>query len=399
MTFLNLLTLLVLFGSSSTAILLIVSLTQRYIETKVPAILFLLGTTLFVLISDIVELIFAMANFENLVSNYASTSIFQILFEIMTLNNLVFNYLSVLTIIFETLGLVTAGLFLLFIEYFAKENISVTKMSVYTGSVIGYIIASFFMLSIETITLNPSFRLLLALTQIFVSQVVLFFLLYVIITCLRSIEHVKPFAWDSVQIRQLFFMQLVIIFYYVVPVICVVSIRIFSNIVNLSDDFYLLIYVIIPRTSLLLGSLVLWWVYALSPRVAFLQAQKMYKLYVVTDSGALAYSFDFRKEIKDDISELLSAGLNALKAMIRQAVGASSDVATVKFKEREIIVRTYDHFDLFLITENASNFLHKAMDSFGEAFRNSYDLSDTTILNRTQFKDAEILVKKAFGLD
>ncbi|MFX0064466.1 MAG: hypothetical protein ACFFC7_20025 [Candidatus Hermodarchaeota archaeon] len=375
-----------------------VTLIKRYMETKISAIVFILGTTSFVLITNFTEILFGLANFQNMVSNYTSTSVYRILFEILTLETINFNYNSFIAIIFDALGFFTAGMFLLFIDYFENESISSTKLVLYIGSGIGYIIAACFAIGIDEIKIDPQFRAFVALAEFYFSLIVFFFLVYVILSCFRSIENVKHFAYDSTQLKQLFFMQLVIIFYYVVPLICIVTTRILSNILVLPDDVYLLIYVIISRMGVVLGNLILWRVYALTPRVAFLQPQRTHKLYVIADTGLLICSFNFRGREEED-TPLLAGGLSAMKSLLKEAVGASSDIYTIKFRELELMVRSYNEFDVLLITERASYFLHKAIEVFADTFRKSYDLSDTSIINRAQFSNADILVKKAFGLE
>ncbi len=351
-------------------------------QTKVLATVFLLAAIGLLFIANVIEISMAVINFDNLTVNYVQVSLIR--------NPAIFNLL----------GIFTAGMFLLFIDYFENENISATRLAIYSSICVGHLVNLSIVIGLdpETIKLDPSLGFLTTVVGITILLGLPIFSIYVSISCLRSIAAVKKYAFDLTQIRQLNQLSLTIILYYVVTLVFLISGSLLNQNEMLSDDLFIILFVILPRSSQIAGSLLLWYAYAMSTRTAFLQPQRMHRLLIIARTGVPLYSFNFRKEIEGTDSILLSGGITAIKSLLKEAVGTSSEIVAIRFKEKEIMVRSYSNFGIFLIVDRTSNFLRRAMDSFGNEFAQQFQINELELIDETKFKDADSLIKKNFGL-
>ena len=95
---------------------------------------------------------------------------------------------------------------------------------------------------------------------------------------------------------------------------------------------------------------------------------------------------------------LLSGGITAIKSLLKEAVGTSSDIVAIRFKEKELMVRSHSNFGIFLIVDRTSSFLRRAMDSFGNEFAQKFQINELELIDETKFKEVDSLIKKNFGL-
>lgn len=364
----------------SLALLVLVSivldalLAKRYVETRVKAVLWLLGAILFTVLSTSVELVHALLNIKGLGDYYKDSSGF----------------------LFSFLGIITAGIFLLFIDYFENERISPVKLAISSSASVGYFFPT------AVFLLNPDFNPEsegIGIVIFIASYILPFFLVYVVASSYRSIGNVKRYATAEDQIRQLNLLLIVIGLYYGVTFVLGFA---NSQLFDFGDnsDLILLFNVVLPRSSITAGSLILFFAYARTPKVAWLQPQRMDQLLVISKHGLPIFSHAFRKlPTDDDGSILLSGGLVAIRSLLKEAIGSSSDIIAIKFVEKEIMVVTRENFGVFLITDRASSFLHSALVSFANDFLSNYGqfLSGNQVIQSDDFDSAVILVKETFG--
>ncbi|MFW9995532.1 MAG: hypothetical protein ACFFD4_26075 [Candidatus Odinarchaeota archaeon] len=382
-TIFNYLALLVISIYIASAILLLVTLVKRYSQTRVIATLFLIIVMILMLVGGIIEISVSLINFDNLAAN--------------------FQFLSVPNVVFNILGIITAGIFLLFIDYFENESISTARLAIFAGVTMGHIGNSLTLIGInlETVVLDPVYGTVTDLAILIFPIFVPFFLVYVVVSSFLSIKAIKRFALDELQLKQLTNMQLAIILFYGVTTLSLSVASQFGRGGVLPDDLILVLMVIIPRSSVAIGCFVLLRAYAMTTRTAFLQPQRMHKLIVISKAGLPLYSFSFRQTGEETDTLLLSGGISAIKSLLKEAIGTTSEIKAMKFKEIEIMVSSFEQYGVFLIVDRPSNFLLEAIENFGMSFHQKYKeiLEDLSILEESQFKEADDLIKKAFGLE
>ena len=175
----------VLLVLTSVCTLLLTTLIIRYKQTKVLATVFLLAAIALLFIANVIEITLAVINFDNLKVSYI---------QISPIKN---------PAIFNLLGILTAGMFLLFIDYFENENISATRLAIYSSICVGHLVNLSIVMGLdpETIKLDPSLGFLTTIVGITILLGLPLFSIYVSISCLRSIATVKKYAFDLTQIR------------------------------------------------------------------------------------------------------------------------------------------------------------------------------------------------------
>jgi hypothetical protein len=324
-----------------------------------------------------------------LISNIIEISSILVNFDSLSLENL-----RASDIYFNVLGIITAGLILLFFSYFENERIPALRLVIYLTAASNFIVSASNYIGVDNIDYNPDYGLLAEIANGLANVVLIPFLLYVAISCSNSISSVKNFVYDQTQLRQLNVLQGVIIFYYVNTVV----LRTFSNVFFNNETLLFFFSSILPRISVIIGSILLLNAYAFSKRVAFLQPQRMHQLVIVNDFGLPLFSFNFRLKDQNRADEyLFSGGLTAINSLLKEAIDTTSDIKSIKFTDVEIMVNRRDNFGVFLIVDRPSNFIRNALVTFANEFANNYDTSGE-IIEKNQFKGADNLVKKTFGL-
>lgn len=371
-------TVLVLVVQLSISSLLIITLIKRYKETKVVAILLLMVTSILAVLTQLLELFLSLINFENILTNYTSISMH----------------------VFSFLGIVTAGIFLIFIDHFENETISPIKLSLSCSAAIGYFITLLVLLTLDVdylnnVDVNTLFDFVITDTFFILPL----FLLYTIISTLRSIQQIKKYAIDENQVKLLNNIIIAIIFYYgITTILGFINGMFFTIGVNFNLD--LILNVILPRLSVSIGSFLLWRTYYSTSSVAFLQPQRMDKIIVISKEGLPLFDYSFRQRKEDTDSVLLSGGLLAISSLLKEAVGTVSEIKSVRFSNKIIMIEAEEHFGVFLIVDRTSNFLSSALVSFTKDFAEKYEslLPVEGLFDTSKFEDAKDLVLKKFGL-
>ncbi|MFW9991719.1 MAG: hypothetical protein ACFFD4_06640 [Candidatus Odinarchaeota archaeon] len=389
MSIMPIINLIVIFSASGTSVLLIVTLFIRYRQTKIPVILLLLFNSIVGVFSYSAEMLSIITNYQ-LVSSVEYFSS---------------NFYTASNLIFQGLGLISACMILLFIDYFANESFSHSRLAISVGVVTGYTVSVFFMLGLsDSVTgnlgdyLDPVYGFLIPLTMVLSTLGTAVFLLYVFASGYRSIESVKTYAIGSEQKKQLSLMQVALLFYYVVTVLSISFISFFLSSDPVPYELGFIFLNIIPRASVMIGDVLLWITYARSTSASFLQPQRMDTLLVIKKTGIPVYTHDFRVKQETD-SILLSGGITAIKSLLKEAVGTATEIVSIKFLDKELLVSSRKEFGAFLIVDRPSRFLVKALTNFSQEFEEEYSkvLADD-LVDSTAFQGAEKLVRAAFGV-
>lgn len=369
---------------------LLFTLSKRWKETKITVVALLSGAYLLFIIFLIVEFLFYLVNFEDPVGFYLKEG-------------------NVIVSLFPFFGGISAGFFMLFIDYFENERIDTIHGFVYGAFFGAFILNIMYQLILPEIftlikitelptALDPNTLILLFLSFLFSTNFPLsYFVIYVIVVTLKSLVGIKRNITDEVQKKQVSLMQLTIIFYYFVTLVVVAGAY---QLATLMDPVTLVfLRHIAPHITVIIGGIMIYKAYATAP-VGFLQYQKIEKLMVINRSGLLLYSYDFESSGEDERSRdvLFSGGVVALLNLFTEMIH-SKNINVIQFQDKKIMLSHSENFVVFLVVDRITSFLWSALDSFSNMFNLKYGLDDQeySVVQKNIFKDAEILLMIAFG--
>jgi hypothetical protein len=369
---------------------LMLLLLRRWRETKVKAVGILFGAYFLSLIFLSTEFWIFFLNANNPIQYYLQEE-------------------NVLVSLFPYFGGITAGFFLLFIDFFEKEHISPIHAAIY-GVFIGAFILNILhhllipdlILQLSSFNSNagaPSFNLGLTMLQFLITTnfPAAYFVIYVVIITLVKLTRIKKTMSDTEQKRQIFLMQLTIIFYYCFTLITVVISYQLSEF--LEPDILILLRHIIPHLGVIAGGVMIFQAYIRAP-VGFLQYQRVEKLLVVNKAGLLLFSYDFdyfgKQEADRDL--LISGGVFAILNLFTEMI-QTKNVTMIRFQDKHIALSYHESFLVILIAERITGFLWNAIDSFGRMFNLKYgsEQLELAVVPKAIFDDAVNLVDIAFG--
>ena len=227
------------------------------------------------------------------------------------------------------------------------------------------------------------------------------FLLCVCFLCYRALERCKAFAYGEEHRRQLTLMQLSLFtFFFIIPLLGMRQ-NMLALRVGITEEVVQLLNCGV-EAAMIAGVLLLWRAYAMSPRAAFLQPQRVYRLLAINEAGVPLFSYFFSKAGEQIDAALISGGISAVASLVGEAVGTSSPIRSIRLEELELMVRYFGGFTLLLFTERASRFLSQAMDNFGRAFSSTYghlvEKARAGPVDQRDFEGAVPLLERAFGL-
>ncbi|MFX0211626.1 MAG: hypothetical protein ACFFDT_36960 [Candidatus Hodarchaeota archaeon] len=360
-------------------------LSRRWKETKITIVSLLAVFYLLFIIFVIIEFWFFLLNFNDVVGFYLQEG-------------------NVFVWLLPFFGGISAGFFMLFIDYFENERINPLH-----GFIYGVFLGAF-LLNVMYQIVDPGvfpLRILEANTLILLIMNFLFstnfpvsyFVIYVIVVTLRSLRRIKRNIDDETQKTQVMLMQWTIVLYYFVTLVVVASAY---QLAHLMDPFTVVFLKhISPHINVIIGSILIYQAYVKAP-VGFLQFQQIEKLLVINRSGLLLFSYDFAlPKDRDFTSEqdlLLSGGVYAILNLFTEMIHAKN-IRMIHFQDKKIMLSQNENFITFLIADRISSFLWNALDSFGNMFNLKYGLDDQeyAVITKNIFSDAEHLLKIAFG--
>ncbi|MFX0150796.1 MAG: hypothetical protein ACFFAJ_08460 [Candidatus Hodarchaeota archaeon] len=362
---------------------------KRWNKTRITVVAILCGFYLMYLIFVMVEFALILLNFDNPVNFYLQ-------------EGFVVN-------MFPFFGGMSAGFFLLFIDYFITDKVSSVHTAIY-GAFLGAFILNIIYQMLFPGIIDPEniqavqqgwnayTILLLFMSILFTTNFpATYFVIYVLVISMVSLFKIKKVIQDDLQKKQVSFMQLTIIFYYFFTMILIVGAYQFENLFY--PDMLVFIRHLAPHVSVIIGSSMMYQAYAKAP-TGFLQFQRIEKLMVINRSGLLLYSFTFDEDAKSDAQDvLLSGGVFAVLTLFSEII-KTKNIRMIHFQENKIMLSHHDSFIVFLVVDNITKFLWSALDSFSNMFNLKYspEEQEISIVPKSLFEDANILLNLAFGL-
>lgn len=360
-------------------------LSRRWRETKITVVSLLAGVYLLFIIFVVIEFWFFLMNFNDPVGFYLQEG-------------------NVFVWLFPFFGGISAGFFMVFIDYFENERINPVHgffYGVFLGAFIlnimyQIVVPEVFPLRIvETNTLILLFLNFLFSTNFPAS----YFVIYVVIVTLRALRRIKNSIEDETQKKQVTLMQGSIILYYLITLIVV------AGAYQLEDLLDPIIVVVLkhiaPHISVIFGGIMIFQAYVKAP-MGFLQFQNIEKLLVINRSGLLLFSYEFaapKKPVSSSEKDLLlSGGVYAILNLFTEMIH-TQNIRMIQFLDKKIMLSQNENFIVFLLVDRLSSFLWSALDSFGNMFNLKYGLEDQdyAVVIKNAFDDAESLLKIAFG--
>lgn len=367
------------------------TLTKRWKETKITVVALLSGAYLLFIVFVFIEFCFYLLNFDDPINFYLQEG-------------------NVIVSLFPFFGGISAGFFMLFIDYFENERINTIHGFFYGVFFGAFILNIMYQLIFPNVfatrefsfdfsnMLEPSKVFLLFLNFLLSTNFpASYFVMYVLIVTLRSLRRIKKIVDDETQKKQISLMQLTIIFYYLITLVIVAGAYQLAELL----DHVTLVFLrhIAPHISVVIGGIVIFLAYARAP-VGFLQFQRMEKLMVINRSGLLLFAYDFVKTeyYSSERDVLLSGGVTAVLNLFTEMIHTKS-IKMIHFQDKKIMLSHNENFIIALFVDRISSFLWSALESFGKMFNLKYGLSDQvlSVVPKSVFDDAEILVKLAFG--
>ncbi len=348
-------------------------LAKRYLESRIKTVLVLAHLYAVNIISLLIELSFLTSHFENPGTFYLKPD---------NLSIQLFSYL----------GLISGGFYLLFIDHFKTDRLSLVHVTIVS------IFLSTYGLFLYSSLVIPGFRLYFPGTHVSFGYISAVFLIIFLIEQIRGLKEIKRLVKNRVQKRQVFLMQSALVFYYLITVFFSVPGKL-SSWSFLPEDVQIFLTYVAPRISVMIGNVLIILAFATVKR-AFLQVQRLEKLLVMTKFGLPLYTHDFEvNHASTEKSLLLSGGISAVVSLLAETLEAT-DLKTIQFEEKQILVISKEIFGVFLVVDQATAFLWRALNAFVQMFMDQYELDPQTIsmVSVNQFQNASVLVEKAFGL-
>ncbi|UCE12971.1 MAG: hypothetical protein JSV04_12365 [Candidatus Heimdallarchaeota archaeon] len=364
---------------------------RRFKESRIRVVAILTGAYLLFILFICIELIFLLLNFVDPISFY-------------------FKEGNVVVFLFPFFGGISAGFFMLFIDYFENERSPPIHTAIY-GAFLGtfllnviysLIIPELFsqgdLIVIPEETLDISVIILVILDFLFSSNFpASYFIIYVIFVTLRSLQRIKG-KQEEAQKKQVLFMQWAIVFYYLVTMVLVVMGFQLTNIIDPSIIVFLKHFA--PQLSVVVGGILMFQVYVKAP-IGFLQFQPLEKIMVINRSGLLLYSYDFGLTGDNENSQdvLFSGGVYAVLTLFSDMI-KTKNIQMIHFQNKIIMLSHNESFVVFLVVDRVTSFLWSALESFSTIFNLKYGLETLqySVVPKNVFIDTEQLVNVAFGL-
>ncbi|MFX0184125.1 MAG: hypothetical protein ACFE95_13665 [Candidatus Hodarchaeota archaeon] len=362
---------------------------NRWSTTRINVVAILCGFYLLYLIFVMVEFVLILFNFNDPVSFYLQE--------------------GVIVNLFPFFGGVSAGFFLLFIDYFVTDKVSSIHTGIY-GAFIGAFILNVIYQMIfpgiidegNLIVIQQEGGDMYAIILLLLSFLITsnfpasYFVIYVLIISLVSLYRIKNLIQDEAQKKQVIFMQLTIVFYYFFTMVFIVTAYQFEDLFD--PNMLVFVRYIAPHISVIIGSMMMYQAYAKAP-TGFLQFQRIEKLMVINRSGLLLFSYTFDEDTRSDAQDvLLSGGIFAVMTLFSEMI-KTKNIRMIHFQNSRIMLSHHDNFVVFLVVDKITSFLWSALESFTNMFNLKYgpDEQELAIVPKSLFEDTNILLKLAFG--
>lgn len=300
-------------------------------------------------------------------------------------------------------GGVSAGFYLLFIDYFIHERISSLNASIYgffLGAFMLNIIWKVIFPEIIPITslIDSSSLILLILTLLVSTNFpASYFVIYVVIITFFTLSEVKKGTF-GIQRKQIMYLQLTVLSYYGYTTLIVVIGYVFSDFFD--PNLTVFLRHVAPHFGVILGSILILTSYLRSP-AGFLQFHRLEKLMVVNHAGLPLFSYDFENFTKTTIDRdaLLSGGVYAILNLFSEMI-ETKKMTQIHFQDKRIALSYHESFLCVLIADKITKFSSDALESFSRMFnlRFNVDEHDLGIVMKSVFEDGKNLVTLAFQL-
>jgi hypothetical protein len=389
----NYLGFIILIIELSISAFLLYSLLSRWRETKIPVIGILFSLYVVFIAFVGFEFLFYVLNFE-------------------TVKEFYINGENIISFLFPFYGGIAAGVFLLFIEFYRKDRVSPVRASIYGAFIGAFIFNMIFYLLFPEISVSSSSSLLQNsgdIGNLFLSVIqalfstnfpAAYFVGYVIVDTLLSLQKSKRKIHKKVEIRLILMLQLAIIFFFFFPMIFIVTAELFSN--RFTSELFFFLKHLAPHISVFMGSLLIYRSYVKAP-LGLLQFHRLQKLIVINNAGLLLYSYDFeqslggqKKKVERDV--LFSGGVLAVLTIFKEMI-QTTDIEMIKFQEEIVMLSTNDNFIIFLVADHESRFLWSALHGFSRVFnlKHGSEAEELTVVPNYIFEDTAELIKMTFG--
>ncbi|GAB4316009.1 MAG: hypothetical protein Kow0069_18060 [Promethearchaeota archaeon] len=154
---------------------------------------------------------------------------------------------------------------------------------------------------------------------------------------------------------------------------------------------------LVSHVTITVGTVLIAAAYIANPRIAVVQPQRMYKLFLINESGLPLFSYEFTPDVGID-ETLVSGALSAITNLMQEAVGAKA-LDLVRFGDRSLLVAIKGKLAAVLITDQPSSFLREGLRNFLSSFLKEFaEVAERWTGAADAFKGTDVLIERAFGL-
>jgi len=319
------------------SIILISIFLKKYRDTKIQAIGAL---SLFFIIDFIVGIIELMA----------------LLFGDQTLEALYLSDTELFPIIFSALGILGAGTFLIFIDFYDSEKVPTIDIVIIISTFSSFV--TYNIVKILNLNAGNQFKIPgIPPTPFSFEFLPALLISYLIIRTYPILLRLRKRTENAKKIKAIDGLLISLFFLFIITAISVTL----SHMLTLNTDNLLITSTLLPRLAVLIGIIILVFTYG-NNSPAYLHNQEIEKLLVITKEGMPIYSLEFTEFSyqKDDV--LISGSLAALSGLLAETISVS-DLELIEFKEKEVMIEHSAKVGFFLITDRPSAFLWNALRS------------------------------------
>ncbi len=147
-----------------------------------------------------------------------------------------------------------------------------------------------------------------------------------------------------------------------------------------------------------LGILVFAVTYLSGKEIALLLPQRIESVLIIHQTGLPVFTHSFVSDVDKNDLNLASGAITAIKAIFEEAFAVRSDIESIRFHEKDLILTFRDNLAFLVVAGRISNYLRFALDRFADTFLDelgdTFDADHGTMVDE---KDTQRIMMKSFG--
>lgn len=146
-----------------------------------------------------------------------------------------------------------------------------------------------------------------------------------------------------------------------------------------------------------IGALFTSYAFMKQPKLGYVLSFKVYRIMTInSESGLALYSYDWDNELFED--QLFSGALIGISAILKESLNKGL-IKEIEFEQGKLIVKQLEDYPIFfvLLANDSRPILHRALDLFSKAFRDSFPVEQVSeYIETSKFAKAKDLLQESF---